>query len=201
MSSRVLAGAGAAAFLAVLVAGFTPLPNWTHRRLAVPAAEGPADAIVVLGASVDRGGRLNDSSLRRALHGIVLHRRGLAPLLLLAGQPIAPGVVEAEVRGRLARDLGVPAEAILLESASRTTREEARNARARLSGRARRILLVTSPLHMERAQRMFAAEGFEVLPAPVPAGEPAGPGSRLELAAEVLTELAARAYNRAIGAL
>lgn len=56
---------------------------------------------------------LSTSSLRRALHGITLHRKGLAPLLVFLGPARGAGLVEAEIRAELARELGVSPAAIL----------------------------------------------------------------------------------------
>lgn len=72
--------------------------------------------------------------------------------------------------------LGVPAGAIVLESRSRNTRENAVATRELLAPRGvRRILLVTSALHMPRAVALFERQGFDVIAAPadfwyVPAG-------------------------------
>jgi len=62
-------------------------------------------------------------------------------------------------------DFGVPARAMLLEERSRTTAENAFYSVQLL--RQRRIdtvLLVTSALHMERARRLFEAQGLRVIP-------------------------------------
>jgi hypothetical protein len=50
-----------------------------------------ADAIVVLGAEGVRGnGTLSDASLRRALHGVDLYRRGLAKTIVFTGPQLLP---------------------------------------------------------------------------------------------------------------
>lgn len=68
---------------------------------------------------------------------------------------------------RLLLDLGVPAEAILLEESSRNTRQNASESAALLKARGiRRILLVTSATHMDRALGHFREAGLEVTPAP-----------------------------------
>jgi len=198
---RLAGGAGVAAFAAL---AFTPLPNLMHRLLVVPAPPpGSAQAIVVLGAGVEDG-VLTDASLRRALGGVTLYRRGLAPLLVMLGPGDAGKPTEAEVRVRLAADLGVPAGALLAEPRGRTTREEARVSWEVLSPRgAPRILLVTGGHHMARAAALFRRAGFDVLAAPVEElpGGAQRPQARLELARGLLRELIARAYNRAAGYL
>ena len=68
---------------------------------------------------------------------------------------------------RLLTDLGVPADRIVLEPASLDTRQNAELSASLLRARgAERILLVTSALHMRRAQRHFASTGLEVLTVP-----------------------------------
>lgn len=60
--------------------------------------------------------------------------------------------------------LGVPARAIVLETESRTTRENAKKTAEKIKVRA--IILVTSASHIPRATRNYEAEGFAVLPYP-----------------------------------
>jgi uncharacterized SAM-binding protein YcdF (DUF218 family) len=193
-----LIGAAAVAIFAALA--FTPLPNVLYFALVPRAAPpGPAAAIVVLGAGVDNG-VLSDSSLRRAFGGVALFRQGLAPLLVMLGPGGGREPSEAEVRVRLAEDLGVPATALLADARGRTTRDEARVSWEDLAPRGmRRILLVTGSEHMPRAAPLFRRAGFEVVPAPVDE-EPGGttrPQARLDLARVLMRELLAHAYNRA----
>src|SRR5512143_3529491 len=90
---------GGAAVVAFLIIAFTPLPDLLHGWLSIPQREGPAGAIVVLGGS---------ESERRTILGLRLYRQGLAPLVTFSGTPF-----EVQTRKTLARDLGVPPEAIL----------------------------------------------------------------------------------------
>jgi uncharacterized SAM-binding protein YcdF (DUF218 family) len=183
---------------------FTPLPNVLYRFLVPRAAPPePAAAIVVLGAGVDNG-VLSDSSLRRTFGGVVLFRRGLAPLLVMLGPSDGLKPSEAEVRARLAEGLGVPATALIADARGRTTREEARVCWEDLAPRGiRRILLVTGSEHMPRAAALFRRAGFEVVPAPIDEepGETTRPQARLNLARDLLRELLAQAYNRVAGYL
>jgi uncharacterized SAM-binding protein YcdF (DUF218 family) len=194
---RVLGGAFVAAFLA---AAFTPLAErWCERCLLEPRLE-PADAIVVLGSGVGPDGGMTGSSQRKALAGIELHRKGLAPRLIFVGWESR----EAEARALLALELGVAAESILTASGARTTRDETELAAAllRASG-AKRVLLVTGGLHMRRAAELFGRAGFAVAPAPVRdthCREPV-PEQRVSLAVALLRETVALAYYRLAGYL
>ena len=135
-----------------------------------------AEAVVVLG-----GGSLNiyDDERQlavttlgtglRVLEGArVFHLAG-APVVVVSGgvtdrhKDLAP---ESEAMGRALRDLGVPADRIIYESASKTTHEQAMLMGGVLrSQSASRFVLVTSPLHMRRAERVFKKQGLHPVPA------------------------------------
>jgi uncharacterized SAM-binding protein YcdF (DUF218 family) len=197
---RLLGGVLVGLFAAV---AFTPLSNLMHRAVVGPSPPPePARAIVVLGAGTEGHG-LSDTSLRRAIHGVTLVRRGLAPVLVMLGGPDENGgTTESDTRLSLARAMGVPATSLLSDGRGRTTREEASVCWELLAPRgAQKILLVTGGQHMPRASALFRQVGFEVVPAPVeelPAGSDR-PQERLELARRLLRELVARAYHRAAG--
>lgn len=96
----------------------------------------------------------------RAWHAARLYRAGKAPVV------IPSGVSEERASVPFLRDLGVPAEAIRVEGASRNTDENARFTAAllaRLGGH--RVLLVTSAWHMRRARLLFERAGVDVIPA------------------------------------
>ena len=63
--------------------------------------------------------------------------------------------------------MGVPPEALWLDTDSRNTYENAVNSRALLEPKGiKKISLVTSASHMPRAVKLFEAQGFEVTPLP-----------------------------------
>lgn len=193
---------GAVTLLAFFLAAFTPLPNVALRRLSAPPRLERADAIVVLGSSVRSGGDLSDPSLRRLLYGLELYHRGLAPLLVIAGAANRAGVVEARVRADLARTLGVPAAAIVTAERARTTQQEARDVAEALRPRgARRVLVVSNPLHLVRSVGVFEEVGFVALAAPAAeiSDTDEKPEERLQLVRHILKEVLARVYYRAAG--
>src|SRR5262249_16934195 len=146
---------------------YTPLPHLLSHQTGLPAPPASADAIVVLGGSVNAQGVLNDSSLRSTLQSILLYRQGFAPLLVFSGMVPKQWIMEAEVRAEVARQLGVIPMAILTESRAHTTREEAARIADLLHPRGiRTILLVADAEHMVRAQPLFEHKGFTVHPAP-----------------------------------
>src|SRR5207302_11350734 len=92
-----------------LASVFTPGPSVVGYWTSVLPGVGPADAIVVLGAGASTPpGILDGPSLRKALYGIRLYRRGLAPLLVFSG-----GADDGDQRGEVSlrvdrgRELGV----------------------------------------------------------------------------------------------
>jgi uncharacterized SAM-binding protein YcdF (DUF218 family) len=201
---RLAVAAGAAALAAFLVLAYSPLAGALSRRLQSVADPQPADAIVVLGAGASPDGDLSNQSLRRLMGGLALYRRGLAPRVIVMGPSYQGGPVEAELRATLARDMGVPAEALVIESRGLTTRHEAAVAAQRMREiGGRRILLVTGAQHMLRARLLFERAGLQVIPAPVVEISPAvrGPEGRLELARLVIQEAIARLFYRVSGAL
>lgn len=183
--------------VALVLTGFTPLANDLARFLRPATDLRPADAIVVLGSAANPDGTLDGSSLVRFVHGTVLYRESLAPIIVYSGMPI-----EVATRVHLAHALGVPASAILSESRGRTTALEAIWISQQLRARsARRILLVTNSQHLPRAARLFEDAGLTVIPAPADdiSDSVVHPEARLVLLRVVMQELAARLYNRVAG--
>jgi len=137
----------------------------------VPAPQvlGPADAIVVLGnrPPVNEDGTVRFETRTRVEAGVRVYERGLAPVVLMAGGPAPSGHIEAEVMRDLAIELGVPPEAIRIEPRSTDTIENARFGVAALcAGQPEpcrpKIILVTSPYHLRRAEHLFECAGARV---------------------------------------
>jgi uncharacterized SAM-binding protein YcdF (DUF218 family) len=195
---------GILAFAVFLISVSTPVWNRVGGLLAVPAAIGKADAIVVLGAGVRIDGTLGDESLRRHWYGMQLFKQGLAPVLVLVGPPHRerPALSEAEVRRALAIQFGIPPEQVLAVGNVWTTRDESlRVASALAERRANTVLLVTSSVHMRRAMRLFDRAGLRVLPAPsddIP-NTARSPGDRFWLMMSVLSQGLALLQHRIAG--
>ena len=141
----------------------------------VPIATVPhAQAIVVLGGAVTPPmiGRTEvdlKAAADRVWYAARLFHAGKAPLVLLSGGGDLERQAFSEARAMVVflRDLGVLAQAIVLEETSRNTRENAAFSAALLKAHGiDHILLVTSALHMPRALALFKAQGLQVTPAP-----------------------------------
>ncbi|MDT8410318.1 MAG: YdcF family protein [Wenzhouxiangellaceae bacterium] len=134
----------------------------------------PADAIVVLGGGITPAHARNPypdlgAAGDRYWHAARIWNAGKAPEILISGGVLPwTGAIrsEAEAAVGLLGDLGVPADRILIEAGSVNTRQNAQMSVMILRGRgARRVLLVTSALHMRRALELFERTGLEVIPA------------------------------------
>lgn len=135
-----------------------------------------ADVILVLGGATREQSpprpmhELNEAG-DRLLYAATLYNAGAAPRILVSGGAalyLGPsGIAEAEVMAAQLEEMGVPPEAILLETESRNTWENAVNSRPILEAEGlETILLVTSAMHMPRSVAIFNSLGIPVTPAP-----------------------------------
>ena len=123
----------------------------------------PADAIIVLGAAA-YDAKPSPVFEERIRHGLDLYRRGYAPVLIFTGGYGGAGArfAESQVARRYALRQQVPEEAILIETESRTTRQNLEQARALMRQHdLHRVIVVSDPLHMARALRL-AEKGYRV---------------------------------------
>ena len=129
----------------------------------------PADAIVVLGAAA-YDAKPSPVFTERIRHGLDLYRRGYAPTLVFTGgYGYGARFSESQVARRYALREGVPEEAILIETLSRTTYENLANARDLLQEHGlRRVIVVSDPLHMARALRLSRQLGIDALGSSTP---------------------------------
>jgi len=147
-----------------------------RQYLPVPVAQTPAaDAIVVLGGGVGAAvpPRLYPhlkAGADRVLHAARLFAAGKAPFVIVSGGSIpftGPKAPKSNAMRILLRDWGVPESAIVLESASQNTRQNALQVRRILRRRGwHKILLVTSAQHMRRALAVFTAIGIDAIASP-----------------------------------
>ena len=129
----------------------------------------PADAIIVLGAAA-YDARPSPVFTERIRHGIGLYDAGFArTLVFTGGYGYGARYSESQVARRYALKHGVPEDAILIETLSRTTHENLRQARTLLQDHGlRRAILVSDPLHMARALRLARGMGIDAVGSPTP---------------------------------
>ncbi|MCW5718343.1 MAG: YdcF family protein [Bauldia sp.] len=169
------------ALLGLYVASTPAFANWFGARLEYRVAPVAIEAAPEAEVAVLLGGVLGqplpprtEPDLSGAVDRVVtaarLYRAGkVSAILVTAGnipwlQAVAP---EAELIADLLVELGVPREAIILETASRNTYENAVNSAAVMAERGWTTgLLVTSALHMPRSMETFAAADLDLVPFP-----------------------------------
>ncbi len=140
----------AVAVLLLWAAGAVGLDRWGLR--APPG--GQYDAIVVAGCRVMPDGRASLALAARTAYAVDLWRRKYAPKIVLTGGEGHYPPAEAEAAAVVARSMGVPDEALVLETRSKSTEQNAEFA-ASLLGPAR-VLVVTDSYHAWRCRRVFA---------------------------------------------
>lgn len=158
--------------------------SWVSQRLIkslewqnLPAKELPqAAAIVVLGGGIKPANSPRpwvdvSEAGDRILHGVRLYQQSKAPFLILSGGRIDwknGGPPESGDMAEIAKTMGVPATAILQDTDSLNTYENAVNVKQILKSKGIEgdVLLVTSALHMPRSILIFKKQKIEVIPAP-----------------------------------
>ena len=159
----------AAGLVAALLLAWTILLAGRIVAAGEEASTRPADAAIVLGAAIvaDRPSPVFEQRIR---HAIGLYRAGRVRKLLFTGGRVgAAAPAEAIVARAYALRRGVPADAILAETASHTTRQNLVEARRLMDGHhLRSALIVSDPLHMKRALRMAKDLGIDAGPSPTP---------------------------------
>lgn len=166
---RILLGRGLRLLLLLWFVGVAALVGLIH-QVGTTDAAGPADVIIVLGAGVRRDGTPDRALTRRANHAAELWRAGYAPYILCTGGLGSYSTVtEADACRRYLSSQGVPPERILTETSSRSTEENALQARAVMQARGwQKALLVSDSYHMVRANLIFQTRGVAVILSPVP---------------------------------
>jgi uncharacterized SAM-binding protein YcdF (DUF218 family) len=150
--------------------------RWTMARLEIgcPTAvlDAPVDAVLVLGGGLGpvntrREPELAVDTAARLLAGVRVFRYAGAAKLIVSGGPTARGLEpEAATMARQAVSLGVPPEAVVQESRSFNTWQQADRLRD-APAMAGHVALVTSAMHMRRAMYAFAGSRARLTPVSV----------------------------------
>jgi len=177
--------ANALALALLLLLGWEPLSDAALRQLEVqyPVASLDQDwsayaGVIVLGGALEPASvwtvpgqsALNDAAERMTEVSPLLRRQPHLKVLFTGGEGelFADGLSEAERARRFFRGQGLPTEKLLLESASRTTYDNAVMSK-QLPGvdATRPWLLLTSAYHMPRSMAAFHKAGWNVTAYPV----------------------------------
>lgn len=145
-----------------------------ERPVLVPRScrDAPPSTALVLGGGVDRSPRdrsdfavLDLASRRRMDRAVAWWRERDGRVLVLAGRAGRSGAPAlAELMAAYAQMLGMPAAVLRLETGSDDAGANAHRSARRVPRLPSRIVLVTSAMHMRRAQAAFASAGFDVCP-------------------------------------
>jgi uncharacterized SAM-binding protein YcdF (DUF218 family) len=158
--------------------GFSNLLARSLELKYLPPSEIPtAEVMVVLGGGTEPASpprttiELNGAG-DRVIYAAQLYKEGKTAHILLSGGDIewlsTGNTTPAEDMASILIQLGVPEDALWLETESKNTYENALYAREFLDEQEiNQILLVTSAMHMPRAVALFEKQGFEVIPLPV----------------------------------
>jgi SanA protein len=126
------------------------------------AADVPArDVAIVYGARVFPGDILSSMLADRVATGADLYHRGKANVLLMTGDNSTLDYNEPGAMKRHAIELGVPAEAIVLDYAGRRTYDSCY--RAKHIFQLERAILVTQAFHLDRALVLCNALGVDAV--------------------------------------
>lgn len=127
----------------------------------------PADAIVVMGAA-QYDGRPSPVFAARIEHAVALFNDGVASrLIVTGGKAEGDRTTEAATAREYAIDHGVPASAILVEDASRTTLESVRGVATLMRDHDLvSAVFVSDPSHMLRVLRMASDAGISAFGSP-----------------------------------
>lgn len=169
-----------AAFVLLVASAGGPLPVWLITRLQAPYATrpnitwAPRNAIVVLGVgdslivatgevtpTVYAGNRLVESY---TLYRECKQTGNDCKLIVSGGDPSNVGKTEAAVYGDILLRMGVDRDDLMREAHSMNTWQNAQFVQPMLNAYApQRVVLVTSAMHMRRAQTFFEHFGIDAL--------------------------------------
>lgn len=172
---------GCMAVAAVGIVAMTPLManvlvGWleTPRPAEAGCITSPPPLAVVLAGGVDARpagpaqlSALGITSRRRVERAVAWWQQQPGRSLIMSGGPQYPGgVATGALMADYARRLGVAPQAVAVEATSITTWENAHALATLRPPVPRRVVLVTSAMHMPRARLAMARAGFDVCPQP-----------------------------------
>lgn len=176
--------------IAVLSIWLALIGTLLYVALYSPAATLPkGQAIVVLGGNTEQqGAGLSGETSERLARGIELFKAEVAPVLVVSGGGAAP-VADAMRDAAIAE--GVPADAILVENASKSTLQNALfTADIESLDKDAPLVIVTHRYHLPRANASFRWAGFSDV-----AGVAADPTAGFQISEGMLWEAVKWPFN------
>jgi len=186
--------------LLVAVVTATPLVSWVSVWLAGPWDNPHGDLLVVLSGSSLGDGTIGLSSYWRCFYAVLAFREGGFRQIFITGGGAGETPLAVSMQ-KLIVFFGVPAEAIVVETQSTTTHENAVRSIPLLLQMPGKKVLLTSDYHMFRALRVFHKAGLDLQGWPYPdTGKMAATWSgRWPAFVEILVEVTKIAYYKVEG--
>ena len=129
----------------------------------------PSDCAIVLGAAA-YGSKPSPVFAERINHAVALYQSGTVKCLLFTGGSVIEADQSESVVARShAIAAGVPADAIFIESQSRTTAQNLAQAKGVMKEHGlKTAVIVSDPLHLKRAASMAADLSIDAVTSPTP---------------------------------
>jgi len=153
--------------LLYLVVTITPVDLWWARALAGDWNDPKGDTLIVLGGASLEDGTMGLNSYWRAVYAARAFPEGFQRVVISGGAAPGDSPVSQGMRDFLIAK-GISSSVIVLETGSRSTRENAVMVSRLLTSEPGTKVLMTSDLHMLRASRAFQKAGLTVLHRPFP---------------------------------
>ena len=136
--------------------------------------ETKGDVLIMLGGGTysgvpDLGGKGSPSedAIERMVCTYRLWRRLQVPVIVSGGRLVQENPPEAEIVGRILRDMGIPGKYLIEEGRSKDTGENSRYVKKVMEKKGfKRPVLITSAYHLRRAVLNFREAGIGVIPFP-----------------------------------
>jgi uncharacterized SAM-binding protein YcdF (DUF218 family) len=109
--------------------------------------------------------QIGKNSLVRLIEGIRIYREYPGSKLIVSGGIVFDPVPEADTLARVAMEIGVPENDIILETKSRDTKDQAKFIKPIVGNEP--FVLVTSASHIPRSMAMFKKLGMNPIPSPI----------------------------------
>ncbi|MEI6093471.1 MAG: YdcF family protein, partial [bacterium] len=131
------------------------------------------DAIAVLSGGINRGlfedssSKVGEQFLKRIISGLGLYESSKKPMIILGGKVMKDEPAESETAEKILIELGVPKEKIILDVKSRNTYENMTELSKIINKyKFKRVVLVSSAIHMKRSIELAQKMGIPVTPCP-----------------------------------
>jgi uncharacterized SAM-binding protein YcdF (DUF218 family) len=149
----------------VLTIMFTAFVPWWALKLAGPWKDPTGDVLIVLSGSSMGDGIIGQSSYWRCVYAVRAYRQTPFDKIIVSG---GGPVHTATLMHDFLVSEGIPADRIVVEDHSTSTRENALYTKELLTGADQNLVLLTSDYHMFRAWRAFRKVDLNVAPRPFP---------------------------------